>query len=177
MAEPQKNYTPLIIGAIVTGLVGMVLSVIGAILFSGTEQAAKNEANHISNLPAVVARLEAVEEQQRSTLDRRSLDAQFEALRQIIEGVERQLGRRIQLEVKDPLYREIDILTQRIERDEKRLEVLEGQVFRGKRQASLDAYLHQGPRLASLESSACQTFPRPTLAALQMKPSAWPKKH
>lgn len=117
-----------IVGAIVAGAVGL--------LFVGSQQQAKNQQNNIDDLPALEARLSASESalaairsevstmretttemqrQQAQQLDRDALNDAFQSLRDALEALEGQLNRRIQLEVKEPLRIELNLLRELID--------------------------------------------------------------
>jgi len=107
-AQPQQqDYSKAIIGAILAGVVGLA--------FVGSQQAQKNEQNNIDDLPAIEARLQAVEAITKTnqaaikgTLNAETLNASLEAINARITALDGQIGRRFQLEVKDPIYRELD---------------------------------------------------------------------
>lgn len=133
----------MIIGVVLTAVIGGFVG----LQFVGGQQSAKNQQNNVDNLPALLARMETleskVESQQIETarigplqttvdnlrdragsqLSKSEIDAQFAAVRDSQSGLEQQLSRRIQLEVKEPILRELDWL--RKELDANRSEILE----------------------------------------------------
>lgn len=118
----QSWVVGLIVAAVISGGVGL--------LFVSSQQGAKNQQNHIDALPALEARVAALEASTSEEeidrlrgelsevrtalagqLDRDALDDVLQQLRDAISAVEAQLNRRLTLEVKEPIYRELDTIS------------------------------------------------------------------
>ena len=123
----QKNFGALAISAVVAGVVGL--------FFVGSQQSAKNQQNNIDDLPAMrqqiatlssnhrsleanfVTLRESIADLQKSQaqqLDRDALNDAFQSLRDALSALEGQLNRRIQLEVKEPIFRQITSIKEQI---------------------------------------------------------------
>jgi len=96
MAEQKQNFTPYVIA----GVVGLA--------FVGYQQSAKNQADNVSNLPALEARISSIEERVTKEID----------------SMNNQINRR-EVENRNEKDKDIAVLTQRVERDEERLTYVE----------------------------------------------------